>query len=271
MATTQHLNLITTSVQEGDTKTFRTYREELSGDIVSNMTKIDDAFLGLSGEVDAQGILITEVQSGLSSLSNVDNTSDTAKPVSTATQTALNLKANLASPTFTGTVSGVTKTHVGLSNVDNTSDTAKPVSTATQTALNLKQNSLNFVPEDSSKKGSNNGYASLGSDGKVPNTQLPSYVDDVLEFATLSGFPGTGESSKIYIDLSTNKTYRWSGTVYVEISASIVLGTTSATAYRGDLGNTAYVHSQSSHDYETSVHRSTTAPANTSKLWIDTN
>jgi hypothetical protein len=71
-------------------------------------------------------------------LANVDNTSDANKPVSTATQTALNLKANLASPTFTGTVSGITKAMVGLANVDNTSDLAKPVSTATQTALDGK-------------------------------------------------------------------------------------------------------------------------------------
>lgn len=73
-------------------------------------------------------------------LSSVDNTSDAAKPVSTAQQTALNLKANLASPTFTGTVAGITKSMVGLANVDNTADTAKPVSTAQQTALNLKAN-----------------------------------------------------------------------------------------------------------------------------------
>ena len=71
-------------------------------------------------------------------LGNVDNTSDANKPISTATQTALNLKANIASPTFTGTVSGVTKAMVGLGNCDNTSDANKPVSTATQTALNLK-------------------------------------------------------------------------------------------------------------------------------------
>jgi hypothetical protein len=71
-------------------------------------------------------------------LGNVDNTSDANKPVSTATQTALDLKAPLADPTFTGTVSGVTKTHVGLANVDNTSDANKPVSTATQTALDAK-------------------------------------------------------------------------------------------------------------------------------------
>lgn len=73
-------------------------------------------------------------------IGNVDNTSDVNKPVSTAQQTALNLKANLASPTFTGTVSGITKTMVGLSAVDNTSDTGKPVSTAQQTALDLKVN-----------------------------------------------------------------------------------------------------------------------------------
>ena len=81
-------------------------------------------------------------------LGNVDNTADTAKPISTATQTALDAKlasttaastyAPIASPTFTGTVSGVTKAMVGLGSVDNTSDTGKPVSTAQQTALDLK-------------------------------------------------------------------------------------------------------------------------------------
>jgi hypothetical protein len=71
-------------------------------------------------------------------LANVDNTTDSAKPVSTATQTALDLKAPIASPTFTGTVSGITKSMVGLGNVDNTADSAKPVSTATQTALDAK-------------------------------------------------------------------------------------------------------------------------------------
>ncbi len=71
-------------------------------------------------------------------LNNVDNTTDLLKPISTATQSALNLKAPLASPTFTGTVSGITKTMVGLNNVDNTSDLNKPISTATQSALDLK-------------------------------------------------------------------------------------------------------------------------------------
>jgi hypothetical protein len=73
-------------------------------------------------------------------LANVNNTSDANKPVSTAQQTALDLKADLAGPTFTGTVSGITKSMVGLPNVDNTTDAGKPVSTATQTALDLKAN-----------------------------------------------------------------------------------------------------------------------------------
>jgi hypothetical protein len=55
-------------------------------------------------------------------LGNVDNTSDVNKPISTASQTALNLMALLESPTFTGTVSGITKAIVGLGNVDNISD-----------------------------------------------------------------------------------------------------------------------------------------------------
>ena len=73
-------------------------------------------------------------------LGNVDNTSDANKPVSTATTTELGKKANLASPTFTGTVSGINSTMVGLGNVDNTKDIDKKVSTATQTALDLKAN-----------------------------------------------------------------------------------------------------------------------------------
>ena len=81
-------------------------------------------------------------------------------------------------------------------------------------------------------------------DGKVPSSQLPSYVDDVLEFANLASFPTTGESGKVYIAIDTNVTYRWSGTGYAEISASLALGETANTAYRGDRGKIAYDHSQ---------------------------
>lgn len=87
-----------------------------------------------------------------------------------------------------------------------------------------------------SEKGANNGVATLGADGKVPSSQLPSFVDDVIEAANFAALPAEGEGSKIYVTLDDNKTYRWSGTAYVEISASIALGETQGTAYEGSKG-----------------------------------
>lgn len=78
-------------------------------------------------------------------------------------------------------------------------------------------------------------YAPL-SGGLVPSQYLPSYVDDVVEYASLSAFPASGEGGKIYVALDTNLTYRWGGTSYVEISPSLALGHTSGTAYPGDEG-----------------------------------
>lgn len=105
----------------------------------------------------------------------------------------------------------------------------------------------------SSLKGVANGVAELDANGLVPTSQLPSYVDDVLEYATKSVFPITGESGKIYVDISTNLTYRWSGTAYVEISPSLALGETSSTAYRGDRGKTAYAHATDSNRLTTAT------------------
>lgn len=228
---------------------------------------------------------VTKAQVGLG---NVDNTSDLDKPISNATQAALNVitnnlgahvnnkenphevtkaqvglsnvpnvTTNNQTPTYTKAstltdlVSGeklsvafgkiakaisdlishignksnphnVTKAQVGLSNVNNTSDVNKPISTATQAALDAK--------------------ADIGSDGKIPATQLPSFVDDVLEYTSKSNFPSTGETGKIYVDTTANLTYRWSGSMYIEISPSLALGETSSTAYRGDRGKIAYEH-----------------------------
>lgn len=67
-------------------------------------------------------------------------------------------------------------------------------------------------------KGKANGLASLDASGLVPANQLPSYVDDVLEYASRSAFPASGEKGKIYVALDTNKSYRWSGTTYIELS-----------------------------------------------------
>ena len=107
-------------------------------------------------------------------------------------------------------------------------------------------------------KGATNGVAELDSTGKVPSSQLPSFVDDVIEgylndddgkFYEESGHTTeiNGEGGKIYTDLTTNKTYRWGGSAFTEISASLALGETSSTAYRGDRGKIAYDHSQAAH------------------------
>lgn len=131
-------------------------------------------------------------------LGNVDNTSDLSKPISTATQKALDGKVDKI-------------TGKGLSTEDFTG--------AYKTVLdNLPTN-----------------YAPL-VDGLVPAANLPSYVDDVIEAISKNKFPTTGESGKIYVALDTNLTYRWGGTEYVEISKSLALGETASTAYAGDKG-----------------------------------
>lgn len=96
----------------------------------------------------------------------------------------------------------------------------------------------------STLKGANNGVAELNADGKVPISQLPSFVSGIEEFADLTVFPVAGESNTIYVALDTNKKYRWSGTQYIEVPESIALGETSSTAYRGDKGKIAYDDSQ---------------------------
>ena len=132
--------------------------------------------------------------------------------------------------------------------VDNsiTSSSNNPVkSSAIYTALGNKL--------ETSLKGANSGLAELDANGKVPSSQLPSYVDDVIEgYYYNSKFYKeaahtteiTGETGKIYVDLSSEKTYRWSGSAFVVISETLALGETDSTAYRGDRGKTAYDHSQ---------------------------
>ena len=232
-------------------------------------------------------------------LGNVDNTSDASKPVSTAQQTALNLKANLASPTFTGTPAAPTAaadtntTQVattayvigqGYLKTTTAASTYQPIDAdltaiaalagttgllrktaantwSLDTASYLTANQTVTLSGDASGSGStaiavtlaNSGvtagtYTKLTVDAKgratvgatlastdIPSldaskittgvfdaARLPSYVDDVLEYANLAGFPVTGETGKIYVAIDTNKTYRWSGSAYVYITSGAV-------------------------------------------------
>lgn len=256
--------------------------------------------LTLSGKVDGSASIdgsanVTLNVTGLNGtkadvgLGNVDNTSDLNKPISTATQTALNLKADLASPTFTGTPSTPTapvatnttqiastafvglkvadyapsKTGSGASGtwdigITGNAVTATRLATArtidltgivTATGVNFDGSSnisLNTAVADgalsiaktaglqtaldarlsSALLGVANGVAQLDASGRVPAGQLPSYVDDVLEFANFGSLPAVGETGKIYITTDNNRSFRWSGSIYSEITASP--GTTDA-------------------------------------------
>lgn len=96
-----------------------------------------------------------------------------------------------------------------------------------------------------SEKGTANGVATLDATGKIPASQVPGSMDEIIEGYYYNGNfyldsahqqEITGEESKIYVDLETNKTYRWGGTTYVEISSSLALGETAGTAYEGNKG-----------------------------------
>ena len=130
-----------------------------------------------------------------------------------------------------------------------TSGSSNPVTSAgVYTALSTKVNA--------SAIGSGGGIAELDSNGKVPASQLPSYVDDVVDgyYNTTDGkfyeesthqTEIVGEADKIYISVDTNLTYRWTGSAFATIGNNgVTLGETSATAYRGDRGKIAYDHSQ---------------------------
>lgn len=173
-------------------------------------------------------------------LDQVDNTSDANKPVSAATQTALNLKAPLASPTFTGTVTGVTKSMVGLANVDNTADTAKPVGMAQQAALDLKA-PVASPAFTGTVTGITKAMVGLGS---VDNT---ADVDKPVSTAQASALAGKQTSSAELTaiaaitpaanDLIQRKSGAWTNRTPVQVKAD--LGLAKADVGLGSVDNTS--------------------------------
>lgn len=164
---------------------------------------------------------------GTQSIDTIDNLNSTIQDINLQLESLLVAEDNIIS--VNGQIGEVvlTKDDIGLNNVDNTSDASKPVSSATQAALNLKSNighdhtisNISGLQSALDGKQASGDYATL-VDGAVPANQLPSYVDDIIEATNLASLPVNGESSKIYVTLDNNKTYRWSGSSYVEIIAS---------------------------------------------------
>lgn len=232
-------------------------------------------------------------------LSNVDNTSDANKPVSSAQQAAISVAENNAKAASTplehvgagGAAHALVTTAVegfmspldkiklnaisGTNTGDETVDTIKaklgvavlsgantgdqvniPGNAATATALQTSRtingvafdgtqdiviNAVDLTPRiAASEKGTANGVATLDSTGKLTSSQLPSFVDDILEYADLTTFPSTGESGKLYVSLDTNRTYRWGGSSYTQITSgavdSVAGKTGVVTLVKGDVG-----------------------------------
>ena len=171
------------TVREGAIKTNDNFTELYNDDVVTAAH--------IASTANPHSVTKTQV-----SLGNVDNTSNATERAATATLT----NKTLTSPVI-NSPSGLAKADVGLSNVDNTADSAKPVSSAQLTALNLKENSAN--------KGAASGYASLGSDSKVPTAQLPALaITDTFVVSSQSAQTGlTAEVGDICIRTDQNKSY----------------------------------------------------------------
>jgi phage-related tail fiber protein len=117
----------------------------------------------------------------------------------------------------TQTIRSASTAQTGVVQLNNTVTSTSTTEAATASAVKAAyDSSLTKIPL--SEKGAVNGVATLGADGKVPAAQLPSYVDDVLEYATLASFPVTGETSKLYLAIDTGRLYRWSGSAYVWVN-----------------------------------------------------
>ena len=128
--------------------------------------------------------------------------------------TGLLLDGDLAAiAALSGTTGLLKKTAANIWSLDTSSYLTSITSSNVTTALT-------YTPENLANKAQANGYASLDGSGKVPASQLPSYVDDVLEYANAAARPAIGETGKLYLTLDNNKVYRWSGSTYVEIVAS---------------------------------------------------
>lgn len=198
----------------------------------------------VSGRTGAVTLTKTDV-----GLANVDNTSDLNKPVSTAQQSALDLKANLASPTFTGTVSGITKGMVGLGNVDNTSDANKPVSTAQQTALNGKA-SLTGATFTGAVTATNLSGTNTGDQTNIPgNAGTVTSIAGQVVAGTNMTRTGSGTTADPYVFNSTASGGGGGGTPTYIIGKKITTwyplnsssGTTIQTVDRGLVGTVGLV------------------------------
>ena len=231
---------LTNITYDSNTKKFaKTTRGSTTADVVALSTLLTDMNLNtivtgmsaaktLSGLSESGGIISATFQDINILSTQISDRSDSI--TSTSHDTVATSKA-------------VSDAIASLDITDITNTAGKTIATITETngKVNATFQDISITSSQINDKGTANCVATLDANGHVPASQLPSYVDDVLE-GTLSTFPSTGETGKIYVDTSTNTSYRWSGSQYTKVASDLSLGETSSTAYRGDYGAAAYAH-----------------------------
>ena len=219
-------------------KQLNDYKISLS-DVISRLKTLEESKTDINDLIEIANTALYKANNALTAVANINN--KLAKPNGIATLDSTgkvpltqlpdnigegnNLELGETSTTAYPGDKGK-KNANAISNLTNALDSIDSYSKTTRNQLDAFKNT----------KGQALGIVPLDENGKVASSYLPSYVDDVLEYNTRTTFPTTGESGKIYIALDTNKTYRWGGTTYAELTSSITLGETSSTAYAGDKG-----------------------------------
>ena len=201
-------------------------------------------------------------------LSNVDNTSDASKPISTLTQTALDLKAPIASPTFTGTVAGITSTMVGLGNVDNTSNATERAATAVLTNKDIDGGTASNTSRITIPKASSATLAALTrKQGTVmyDTSLLKLLVDNgtTLDPVGSGSGLGTGEVNAITNPVASNDASGWTGVTRVTSGSPLDPVTTTAFS----IANTAGAESSTSGGYASIT--TLAAPLRSMKLKVE--
>lgn len=204
---------------------------------LSNDLSAIDGLTGTAGVLTKVGVdsWVLDTSGATASVSSVSGVA----PIVVTGTTTPSISISTATQSVAGAMSAYDKTKLDAISGTNTGDQLNVSGNAGTATKLVAARTINGVAFDgtanitinavdstarvaSSLLGAANGVATLDATGTVPASQLPSYVDDVLEFANLAGFPAAGATGKIYVALDTNKTYRWSGTVYVYITSGAV-------------------------------------------------
>jgi hypothetical protein len=200
------------------------------GTEVNGKQPLDADLTALAALSDPAGKLSGIAAGATANSSDATLLASAASAAASASKSADTITDGTTNKAYTATEKTKLGAITGTNTGDQTSVTGN-AGTATKLATARTINGVSFdgtanitiadsTKEATANKGAANGYAPLDASQLVPAVNLPSYVDDVLEYTNLAAFPGTGTTGKIFVALDTGKIYRWSGSAYVEISPS---------------------------------------------------